>query len=115
MAQGGGFSGAKAVELAADAVVLRLYRVDLKLHVQAQHQAVELELQLTAMEIADLVRGLFVGEAETASRDILQACIDAFALGIGEAQAPWQLDAGMLALGLGLMDDVVIGDGVHGG
>jgi hypothetical protein len=62
------------------------------------------------MKITDLVRGLFVGEAETAGRDILQTRIDAFALGIGEAQTPRQLDAGVLALGLGLMDDVVIGD-----
>ncbi|SUD65785.1 Uncharacterised protein [Ectopseudomonas mendocina] len=115
VAQGRGFTCAEAVELAADAVVLGLHRGDLEFDVQAQYQAVELELQLAAVEVPDLVRGVFAGEAEAAGRDILQARIYAFALGVSVAQAPRQLDAGVLALGLGLMDDVEIGDGVHGG
>jgi hypothetical protein len=110
VAQGGGFAGAEVVELAADAALFGLHRADLEIHVQAQHQAVELELQLAAMEIADLVRGAFAGEAEAAGGDIQQAHVDAFALGIAVAQASGQLDPGVLALGLGLMDDVEVGD-----
>ncbi|MDT4856921.1 hypothetical protein FQZ97_913250 [compost metagenome] len=114
VAQGGLLAWLEVMELAADAAVVGIHRAHLELDIDAQVEAVQLELQAASMKVADLHRHLAGAEAETAGRDVADRLVDPLAVLRQVAQHGRDLDPRMLPLGFRFMDHIDVDGCIHG-
>ncbi|MNC15129.1 hypothetical protein D3C75_629320 [compost metagenome] len=104
----------KVLELRTDTAIVRVVRAHLELDVDRQAQVVDHELQAPAQHIAHRLRLLGV-EAQAAGRKVFDLDFVDLALGVQEPQLGGNAYPGVLALGFGLMHDIDVHGGIHGG
>ncbi|MDT4843040.1 hypothetical protein FQZ97_769580 [compost metagenome] len=114
VAQGRHFTRAQVVEFATDALALALYGANLELDVDGHAQAIHLEHQLALVMPALFQRAGGVGKAETAGGEVQQLALQCLAVGAEESHLGRHLEARVLPLGLGFVDDVRIAGNTRG-
>lgn len=112
--QRGDIAWFKVLELRTGTAAARVVRAHLELDVDRQAQVIDHELQAPAQHIA--YRQLLLGvEAQATGGKVVDLHFVGLALGVQETQLGGNAHPGVLTLGFGLMHNIDVHGGIHGG